>query len=647
MLAFEDWGDSERLIRLPDALAAFPSLSASNQTIAIIDSGIDYTHPALGSGYGAGFKVIGGYDFVDNDNDPIDTFGHGTEVAGILASDEFMADGLRRRGIVPDARLVALRIDGDGTSSIPDSRIEQALQWVIANRETFGITIVNISYGTGHFNEDTISSVYGDEILTLTDLGVSIISSSGNGGVAAGPGIDMPAADPNVISVGSVDSSDVISTFTERGNVLDILAPGEFVYTTLRQGGFGVVDGTSFAAPYVAGVVAMMRSLDPTLRPADVRSILASSNPLNFDGDAEAAPTTRLKYPRLDILTSLQLTNARIAASPAEQELFGQYGNGNSIAIDRFGITHFVYYDSLARTMRYSTRSTAGIWSKLQTIDNSLPYQGYYLSMSVDKFGRPSVAYFDGTNGDLKYAQYDGVRWAVHLIDAKNSTGLYPSLTFDRNELPVISYYRKTSGDLRVARMNDQGAWSIEAVDTADDVGRDTAIAIDPAGRIGVAYADSTRGHLKYALYNPRAGSWAHTTVDKNMTGVSFTSTTFDPDNNPVISYYDATPADLKVARFANRRWTAEHVATRGGVGLFSNIYFDSAGDPNVLYFDKRTNSVAHARKPSDTGPWTLTSIFSGAGRFIAHARDNYVGVCRFSYYENATGKLKIADLPL
>lgn len=647
LFAFEDWGLAERLIRLPDAIEAYDDLplNGEGQTIAVIDSGIDYTHPALGGGFGAGRKVIGGYDFVDGDGDPMDTFGHGTEVAGILAADEYLADGLRHRGIAPAANLIALRIDSNG-SAVPDSRIETALQWVIDHRTEFGITVVNISYGTGHFDEPTISTIYGDEIQALADSGVSIVASSGNAGVSTGPGIDTPAADPNVVSVGSIDSNDVISSFSERGNVLDLLAPGEFVYTTLRSGGFGVVDGTSFAAPVVAGTVALMRTIDPQLRPADVQSILTSSSILNFDGDTEEEPYTRLTIPRLDLLSALELTTARIDASAPEQELFGQYGNGNTIAVDRFGITHFTYYDSLAQTMRYSTRSNAGVWSKLQTIDNSLPFQGYYLSMAVDKWGRPSVAYFDGTNGDLKYAHFDGVRWMTQLVDVKNSVGLYPSITFDRNELPVISYYRKTTGDLRVARLNDASEWEITEIDATGDVGRDTSISIDPAGRLGIAYADSSTGHLKYALYSPNTTQWANVVVDNTTRGVSFLSTRFDPvSNNPIISYYDANPADLKVARFAGRRWTTDVVASRGGTGLFSSAFFDSTGRIGIIYFDKRTNSVMRAT--GDVGDWSLEQLFTSAGRYIACADDGYAGVCRFSYYDNSSGKLKVSETPL
>src|SRR5437588_1224518 len=78
-------------------------------TVAVIDTGIDYMHPALGGGFGPGYKVKGGFDFVDNDADPMDTFGHGTNVAGIIAADPFMVNGEQYSGIAPDASLVALR----------------------------------------------------------------------------------------------------------------------------------------------------------------------------------------------------------------------------------------------------------------------------------------------------------------------------------------------------------------------------------------------------------------------------------------------------------------------------------------------------------------------------------------------------------
>jgi len=76
----------------PTAWGSF-SVTGAGVKIAVIDTGIDYTHPALGGGFGPGFKVKGGFDFVDNDADPMDTFGHGTNVSGVIAADPFMVNG--------------------------------------------------------------------------------------------------------------------------------------------------------------------------------------------------------------------------------------------------------------------------------------------------------------------------------------------------------------------------------------------------------------------------------------------------------------------------------------------------------------------------------------------------------------------------
>ncbi|MBC7785134.1 MAG: S8 family serine peptidase [Burkholderiales bacterium] len=644
LMAFEEWGEAERLIRFPDALDTFAltPLTGAGQTVAIIDSGIDYTHSSLGGGLGPTFKVIGGHDFVDHDDDPLDTFGHGTEVAGIIAADEYISDGLKHRGIAPGAKLLALRVDGSGQSSVPDDRIAEALQWCLDHRVEFGITIVNISYGTGHFDESTVSSIYGNKILELNDAGVSIIAAAGNGGVDDGPGIDTPAADPRVISVGSVDASDRISNFSERGRILSLLAPGEFVATTLRGGGFGNVDGTSFAAPFVAGTVALLRTRDDTLRPADVQSILAASGATNFDGDSEAAPATRMTFQRLDILAALQLTEARQPATPGDQLLFGRGGNNNSIAIDHYGVTHLIYYDSIAETLRYSTRSTAGIWSRLATIDTDRPKQGTYASVAVDKSGRPSVAYFDATHGDLRYANFNGIRWSTQLLEAKNSTGLYASLVFDRNQRPVISYYRKTTGDLKVARQLDNDQWQLTSVDTAGDVGRDCSISIDERGRIGVAYADSTRGYLKYALYNPRAKAWSPSIVDDKPRGVAFMSAGFDNANNPIVSYYDTEPADLKIARFTGRRWRIDRVASRGGTGLYSTPFVRDDDSVDLFYYDKRANGVRLAR--GDVGAWQVSGVQNGGGRFMTVAADTFAGIYRYTYYDTAARTVKIDE---
>src|SRR4051812_35081733 len=90
---FAMWGPADTLIGLDAIRANFPNVTGAGQTIAVLDTGIDYNDTALGGGFGAGHKVIAGWDFVNDDEDPMDTFGHGTEVASVIAANKFTVDG--------------------------------------------------------------------------------------------------------------------------------------------------------------------------------------------------------------------------------------------------------------------------------------------------------------------------------------------------------------------------------------------------------------------------------------------------------------------------------------------------------------------------------------------------------------------------
>src|SRR5207247_791886 len=155
-----------------DQVSQHPDVTGAGQTVAVIDTGIDYDHPFLGGGFGPGFKVVGGYDFVDDDADPMDTFGHGTEVAGVIAASGFDVNGAHHQGIAPGCNLVALRVDA-ANDPVPDQRIERALKWVIDNQATFNIVAVNISFGSGHYAGNH-TSIYSDELATLKNLNVFI-----------------------------------------------------------------------------------------------------------------------------------------------------------------------------------------------------------------------------------------------------------------------------------------------------------------------------------------------------------------------------------------------------------------------------------------------------------------------------------------
>ncbi len=611
LLSGEPWGASGQLIRQNLAVGANPDLVGSGVVVAVIDTGIDYLHPALGSGFGPTARVIAGYDFADNDEDPRDTDGHGTAVAGVIAATPFAVNGFRYQGIAPDVKLVALRIAPD-TSSVPLERISNALQWII-DRPNLGISVINVSFGFGRFTGDYSETLLSTQIAALTAAGVAIVCSSGNDGTADGFGIDYPAAQPDVFSVGAVDSSDVISEYTQRSENLDFLAVGTDVYSTFLNSTYAAVTGTSFAAPAIAGAIALARQIEPDFSLADVRSMLRASSRPNVDGDAEFGQTTALSFPRLDLLALVSIARQRAFGSPEQQESIGIAGNENDLAFDSLGVLHLVYYDAGDRTMKYATRSTTGQWSATTLIDDSGPDIGQYVSLAIDSMGKPNLAYFDGLRGDLKFGTFQGDVWQIATLEDRGSVGLYPSMLLDDAGFPYIAYYNRTRGDLRCASF-DGTNWTLANIDTSGDVGRNVALAIGPDQRLAVAYEDSTTGRLKFAR---RAANlvWSRSIVDANTRGVSFISLAVDASSTPHISYYDATPADLKYATFPGSSWTTVTLANRGPVGLFTELSLE--GDrPRILYYDRRIDALNQFRLES--AGWVNVRVRDRGGRFLS-----------------------------
>ncbi len=238
------------------------------QTVAIIDSGIAYDHYSLGTGFGAQYRVVGGYDFAEGDTNPYDDGPagfHGTHVAGIVGSDH-----ATHRGVAPDVDLVALRVfDDDGAGFF--SWVESALAWVHTHRNDFAnpITTVNLSLGTTWNSEEIPSwTTIEDELAQLEADGIFVTASAGNSFEDYNTaGLSYPAASDFLVPVSSVGADGQFSSFSQRsGRVL--AAPGESIVSTVPDhvfgannvpNDFGAASGTSMAAPYVAGASALVR----------------------------------------------------------------------------------------------------------------------------------------------------------------------------------------------------------------------------------------------------------------------------------------------------------------------------------------------------------------------------------------------------
>jgi hypothetical protein len=317
LLAGEPWGAFPALVEQAAAISAFGSITGAGQTIAILDSGINWADPILGGGFGAGHKVIAGYDFVDNDADPMDPNGHGTAAGSLAAGERFVYRGTAYQGVAPDANLVALRVDNGG--AIDDVAMEKGLRWVLDHRVQYNIVAINISNGGWEvYSEKTTNgSRYADELAALKAAGVFIAVCSGNDGVTDPLGVEYPAADPSVFSVGGINDRDQIWSGSTRGAILDLVAPAENVPLTFSRNGGGswimAGSGTSYSSPYVAGTAALLKQVDPTLTPDQIGSILSKSSHPVFDG------ATGLTFDRLDVYDAIALAVARrdgVVASP-------------------------------------------------------------------------------------------------------------------------------------------------------------------------------------------------------------------------------------------------------------------------------------------------------------------------------------------
>lgn len=242
--------------------------TGGSQTVAVIDTGIAWDHYALGGGFGEDYRVVGGWDFAENDANPYDDGPagfHGTHVAGIIGSSD-----AEHSGVASDVDLVALRVFDDyGRATL--EWVEQALQWVHDNRDSFEnpITTVNLSIGTD-WNSDNVPewSVLEDEIAQLEADGLFISVAAGNSFAKyQTTGLSYPAASSHVVPVASIGADGEISDFSQRNDRV-IAAPGESIESTIPNHLYGsnrpsdkflALSGTSMAAPYVAGASVVVR----------------------------------------------------------------------------------------------------------------------------------------------------------------------------------------------------------------------------------------------------------------------------------------------------------------------------------------------------------------------------------------------------
>ncbi|MGE5432091.1 MAG: S8 family serine peptidase [Syntrophomonadaceae bacterium] len=246
--------------------------------IGILDTGIDYMHPALGGGIGKGFKVIGGYDCYYGDDDPMDDNGHGTHVAGIAAADGEL------KGVAPKANLMAIKVlsrNAGGTESNVIKGLERAIDPNQDDNPDDMIDIANLSLGGAGYPEDALSRAVNNAV----KLGIICCVAAGNsGGHGTFCTISSPGTAELAITTGASDKFDKLEPMSSRGpnksNSFikpEILAPGVNILSVCMGDGYVYNTGTSMAAPHAAGACALLKSLHPKWTPMEIKSALMST----------------------------------------------------------------------------------------------------------------------------------------------------------------------------------------------------------------------------------------------------------------------------------------------------------------------------------------------------------------------------------
>ena len=272
------------------------NITGAGETVCVVDTGVDYNHAALLSNY------VAGYDFYNNDSDPMDDQGHGTHVAGIVAS----ADSTYR-GIAPGAKIAAVKVCSS-SGSCPDADVLAGMDWCIAHKDDYNVSIISISLGGGQFTSycdgDTDFGSYAEAINEAVGKDIAVVAATGNSGAGH---IAGPACVQNATRVTATTKSDTLPSYASRHAFFTdtLAAPGSAITSLNDGGGTVTMSGTSMATPHVSGAVALLKqywkqAYGTVPTSAQIEQRLLSSGEMIYDS------FTNMTYARLEVLAALQ-----------------------------------------------------------------------------------------------------------------------------------------------------------------------------------------------------------------------------------------------------------------------------------------------------------------------------------------------------
>lgn len=647
-------------------------MNGTGETVCIIDTGVDYTHASLGGCSltsvqdGSCPVVIGGVDLANNDTDPIDTNGHGTHVAGIVASRHNTYTG-----IAPGAKIVAVKVFADGSSTTSESTVIAGIDWCRTQAATQNISVISLSLGdnvrhTSTCDTDTLAAAANNAVASGLFVGVA----SGNNGFS--DGLTSPACASNVTSVGSVNSLDAVSSFTNSASFLDLLAPGNLIKSLKVGSGLATYSGTSMAAPHVAGSAALVRQYWRT-----VYGITPTVQQIQQKLQATGKPVTDtrngLTFSRVDLaaaikpvisLASNTLVNGTVTRNQSvfvnmtsdvhlnSALLQWNYGNGTviNLTMDSLTTTQFsytlnglsggnytytVFGNDSANTLGVSEQRTIFVDVNAPMITVAAPVSSvnysavFSLNVSVsDQFTLSSSNYsiFNSSGASVRSRENTTITAEVFswsdLINVTNSTfpdGDY-NLTIAAED--VAGNTLTTSTLFTVFNNAPTNITLTPVAGTVLEVGEETSFT--------ATAVDYEQDSLSYS-WDFADGSSAvvvqNTTHLFNSTGTFSVILTVSDRKNSVQTTQLFVVNDTKAPVVQSVSYNAEHHLQRdGAVQTVSSALFDYSGVSNasLVFNAAQQGASCSATKTTMSCSWNLTGLVVGSASFMINRTDNF-----------------------
>lgn len=337
--ALNDFATTPELPNLTNSLSldkiSISSYSGKNVSIAFFDTGIDYTHNGLSSSF------IGGYDFVNDDEDPFDDNGHGTHVTGITVAQP--TDGTNQIfGLAPNASVLSYKVlddQGQGYTSWFLSAFERAMDPNQDGNLDDHVDIISISAGNPEGSPTDALSIAATQAV---QAGIIVVAAAGNNGPTMNT-ISSPAIAEKVIAVGAAIDEQTIAPYSSRGSPHqlfikpDVLAFGHQITSTWPDNQYETLSGTSMATPYITGVIACLLEHNPRLTPENMSAILhVHATPLSYNVTTEG----------YGLIAKSQLFNLKSAPISSMEISYLINGNDLNISFDINSNMNYLTYSA-------------------------------------------------------------------------------------------------------------------------------------------------------------------------------------------------------------------------------------------------------------------------------------------------------------